>query len=164
MGRRGPSPEPTRLRVLKGETRPSQLNLQEPEPLPGDPIAPDDLSESAKVIWQRVMREFGHTGVIRAVDGDALRLYCEAMARYLRTSQLLDASGPIVKGHRGEMVKNPLHQLVRDNAQMVRAMAGELGLTPAARVGLRDQGDGRPARTKLQELREKRERRASRPA
>ena len=37
----------------------------------------------------------------------------------------------------GELVKNPLHQIVRDNALLVRALARELGLTPAARVGLR---------------------------
>jgi phage terminase small subunit len=33
-------------------------------------------------------------------------------------------------------VKNPLHQIVRDNAILLRAFARELGLTPSARTGL----------------------------
>jgi phage terminase small subunit len=42
-----------------------------------------------------------------------------------------------VRGARsGELVKNPLHQIVRDNAILQRAFARELGLTPSARTGL----------------------------
>jgi phage terminase small subunit len=42
-----------------------------------------------------------------------------------------------VKSRRtGELVKNPLHQIVRDNATLVRQLAGDLGLSPAARTSL----------------------------
>jgi phage terminase small subunit len=34
------------------------------------------------------------------------------------------------------LVKNPLHQIVRDNATLMLQLAGKLGLTPAARSGL----------------------------
>jgi phage terminase small subunit len=40
-------------------------------------------------------------------------------------------------GRDGLLVKNPLHQIVRDNADAIKKYARELGLTPAARVGLR---------------------------
>jgi P27 family predicted phage terminase small subunit len=125
----------------------------------GELVAPpDDLSPEAGVIWHRVFREFGHTGVIRGVDGDVLRLYCETVVRYQKASALLDASGPLVKGARnGEVVKNPLHQIVRDNATMVRALAGELGMTPAARVGMRDANERQSsATTVLQRLQSRR--------
>ncbi len=41
------------------------------------------------------------------------------------------------------MVRNPLHQIVRDHRDAVRLFARELGLSPAARAGLRiDAGPG----------------------
>ena len=100
----------------------------------------------AKTVWRRVLREMGATGVITAVDADVLRIYCDSVARYLYAAGMLEASGPLITAggtgaRRGELVKNPLHQIVRDNAVLVRALARELGLTPAARVGLRGHGE-----------------------
>ena len=99
---------------------------------------PDDLSEAAATVWQRVLRAYGATGVITEADADGLRAYCEAVVRYVHAQKALEASGPLVRdAHRSGLVKNPLHQIVRDNADLMRAWARELGLTPAARVGLR---------------------------
>ena len=136
MGSRGPAPLPTRLKVLHGETRAARLNRNEPKPA-GRPRMPPDMSDEAKRVWRRVIRDFGATGVITAVDADALRTYCEAAVRYVQAARTLEASGPLVRGARsGELVKNPLHQIVRDNAILLRAFARELGLTPSARTGL----------------------------
>ena len=154
MGRRGPAPTPTALKILRGETRPSRINRDEPRPV-GDLVPmPSDMSSAAQAVWRRVLREFGHSGVIRGADGDVMRIYAETVARYEQASRLLDASGPLIKGARGgELVKNPLHQIVRDNADEVRQFARELGLTPAARVGLHDaNGRATPASTTLQRL------------
>jgi P27 family predicted phage terminase small subunit len=102
---------------------------------------PLDMSPTAKTIWRRVLREMGETGVIRAVDADVLRAYCEAVSRYSYAATTLEQAGPLITARgtgarRGELVKNPLHQIVRDDALLVRAFARELGLTPSARAGL----------------------------
>jgi P27 family predicted phage terminase small subunit len=98
---------------------------------------PDGMSAAAQAVWRRVLRDYGPTGVITNVDADGLRAYCEAVDRYTVAAQALAASGPLVRGARaGELIKNPLHQIVRDNADLMRAWARELGLSPAARVGL----------------------------
>jgi P27 family predicted phage terminase small subunit len=154
VGRRGPAPLPTKLRVLRGETRPSQVNRAEPEPRSGEPRMPDDLEPDAQAVWRRVLRDQA-PGVIRAVDGDTLRLYCEALVRYRQSEALLRQSGPLLvdRHHGGAPVKNPLHQIVRDNALLVRQLAGELGLTPASRVGLREAGDGGTSASTLAQLR-----------
>jgi len=165
MGRRGPAPTPTRLRVLRGETRPSQVNLAEPVPIQGLPVPPADLGPDALAVWVRILAAFGHTGVITGADTDTLRLYCEAMVRYQQAARLLDQSGPLSRGRRGaELVKNPLHQVVRDTATLVRALAGDLGLTPAARVGLRYAGTAPNPHGRLAELRERRVTRLNRTA
>jgi P27 family predicted phage terminase small subunit len=122
--------------MLRGETRPSRLNLREPMPSPDIPKMPADMAAEAKVVWRRVLRDMRHTGVIRAADTDVLRCYCESVARYEYAGRLLAQSGPLVRGQRGELVKNPLHQVVRDNADEIRGFARELGFTPTARAGL----------------------------
>jgi P27 family predicted phage terminase small subunit len=93
-------------------------------------------------VWERVIAALGSTGVLTSADKDVLRLYCDALARYLEAESMLSKTGPLIKGRAGEFVKNPLHQIVRDNADAVKKYARELGLTPAARVGLRGDIDG----------------------
>ena len=105
---------------------------------------PAGMSKDAQAVWRRVMRDYGHTGVITAADTDVFRAYCDAVARYEKAAQLLEDMGPLVRGaRRGELVKNPLHQVVRDNALLVRQYGRELGLTPSSRTGL----TGKPAGT-----------------
>jgi P27 family predicted phage terminase small subunit len=132
VGRRGPAPTPTKAKIAKGETRPSRLNALEPEPRDRAPRMPAAMSKEAKVVWRHVLREMP-AGVITAADAHVLRLYCEALARYNQAQALY--STPLVTT-RGQLVKNPLHQVIRDNADQVRVLARELGLSPAARVNL----------------------------
>jgi P27 family predicted phage terminase small subunit len=139
MGTRGPAPKPTRLRLLAGETRPSVVNYAEPIPAGGPLTPPVDLRPEAREVWERVVAALGPTGVLTSADKDLLRLYSEAFVRYQEAESMLSKTGPLLKGRDGNFVKNPLHQIVRDNADAVKKYARELGLTPAARVGLRSE-------------------------
>jgi len=97
---------------------------------------PTDMDPDAKAVWRRVIRDMRHTGVIRSADADVLRCYCEAVSRYAAAARLYSQTGPLTRRD-GNLVKNPLHQVARDNADEVRQFARELGLSPSARVGLR---------------------------
>jgi P27 family predicted phage terminase small subunit len=77
----------------------------------------------------------GHLGVIRGPDADILRCYCEAVSRYAQAARLYAGSGPLVRRD-GGLVKNPPHQVIRDDSDQIRLFARELGLSPPARVGL----------------------------
>jgi P27 family predicted phage terminase small subunit len=94
------------------------------------------MGDAAVRVWDRILGDFGHTGVIRRLDTDVLRIYCDAVVRYGEASRLLESSGPLIRGRDGALVRNPLNQVVRDQAKLVQSLAGELGLTPAARTGL----------------------------
>ena len=119
MGKRGPAPAPTKLKLIRG-ARPDRINEQEPSPEDHLPVPPADLAPAAAQVWMRVMAECGGSGVITAADTDVLRVYCEAVARYEEAAVALGRSGPLVKGARhGDLVKNPLHQIVRDDADLV---------------------------------------------
>jgi P27 family predicted phage terminase small subunit len=138
MGRRGPRPAPTELKLLRGERRPSRVNYRAPKPLRTLPAKPADLAPGAEPVWDLVTGELGPTGVLTALDGLVLRILAEAAARYQASATALAASGPLIRGARqGELIKNPLHQIVRDNATLVLMVARELGATPSARAGLR---------------------------
>ena len=136
MGRRGPAPLPTRVKLLHGETRPSRLNLSEPKPPASAPVMPADLAPAAAAVWERVMRDQA-PGVILAAHADTLRLYCEWVVRYESWSVHLARTGPLIKGARGrDLVRSPLVAMVRDAADQVRVLARELGLTPSSLSGV----------------------------
>jgi P27 family predicted phage terminase small subunit len=96
---------------------------------------PTDMDADAKAVWRRVISAMGKTGVIRLPDSDILRCYCEAVSRYAQAARLYAASGPLVRRD-GGLVKNPLHQVIRDDSDQIRLFARELGLSPSARAGL----------------------------
>jgi P27 family predicted phage terminase small subunit len=95
------------------------------------------MDEAGRRVWRRVLREMRGSAVILAADADILRCYCEAVAAYERDVPLLMRAGPLITGARGrELVRNPLHQIVRDDRDAIRLFARELGLSPAARASL----------------------------
>ena len=138
MGRRGPAPAPTRAKLLRGETRPSRVNYDEPKVAPDVPVKPSDLVPAAEPDWYRVILVLGPSRILTAADGDLVRLYAEALARYRQVALAYASSGPLIRGARGgELVKNPLASIVRDSATLVLSLARELGLSPSARSGIR---------------------------
>jgi P27 family predicted phage terminase small subunit len=136
LGRRGPAPLPTKVKILRGETRPSRVNYREPIPSSDAPKMPADMDTAAKAVWRRVISAMGQLGVIRVPDSDILRCYCEAVSRYAGASRPYAGSGPLVRRD-GGLVKNALHQVIRDDGEQIRLFARELGLSPSARAGLR---------------------------
>ncbi len=75
MGQRGPQPQPTAMRILKGETRPSQLNKTAKPQDP--PSLPSDLEPAVAGVWTRVMEATAHTAHIGQAHADIFRHYCE---------------------------------------------------------------------------------------
>jgi len=135
VGRRGPAREPDAVKLARGETRPSRLNGREPLPKRREPKMPEGMDPIARAAWQHVTREMRGSGVITAADAHVLRLYCEAFSRYREATKLYATSAPLLTD-RGHIVKNPLHQVVRDSSDQVRLLARELFLSPAARANM----------------------------
>ena len=107
MGQRGPAPQPVALKLLKGETRPSQLGKSPGPTTP--PAKPDDLTEGAAKVWDRLLGVTDHIGELHA---ETFRQFCE-------TAAAANAMRP--KGTK------EWRELVNVNRQLAR----ELCLTPA---------------------------------
>ena len=135
MGKRGPRPAPTSLKVLRGDT-PSRVNQRAPVPGAGDLDPPGWLRSEAVEVWQRLAPDLERRGVLTAWDVDALAILCDAIVQYRQASALVAHAGVIIKGRRDGAVKNPALQIVRDTAQTIRAYCQEFGLTPSARSGV----------------------------
>ncbi len=75
MGQRGKAPAPVALKVLKGETRPSRLNIA-PKPV-DPPTRPDDLDPAVAAVWDRVLEATAHTAHIGQSHAETFRHYCE---------------------------------------------------------------------------------------
>jgi P27 family predicted phage terminase small subunit len=136
VGRRGPAPSPTALRVLKGD-RPYRINRAEPRPRDELPARPGWLSARAADEWDRVLPDLAAMGTAKAVDASGLAAYCEAVALMITLADVLAKSGPLIVGADGGVHKNPAVAQFRDAASQVRLWAREFGFTPAARQPLK---------------------------
>lgn len=137
MGRRGPAPKPTALRVLHGEKR-YRINTAEPLPRNAPPERPDWLTAYAVEEWDRIFPDLEAMGVAKAVDAAGLAAYCEAVSELRRCTELLAKSRPLIRRAKdGELVPNPLFRLRQRAADSVRVWAREFGFTPASRQPLK---------------------------
>jgi len=134
MGARGPARTPTAIRMLHGEERPSQLGRDEPRP-GGALRMPSGLPPEVRRVWRRVVAAQA-PGVLTAADAFLLEDFAFVAARLHRNSVLYAGMSPIVRGPRGQVVKNAIAQLVRDDSATMARLAAALGLSPASRVGL----------------------------
>jgi hypothetical protein len=114
MGQRGPAPEPARLKLLRGETRPSQVKRGAS---PQDPPNKPDLSPAAEEVWDRILAATADSSHIGQPHVEVFRQFCE-------TAATLNAMQP--KGSK------EWRELVLVNLRLAR----ELCLTPATGTAL----------------------------
>jgi P27 family predicted phage terminase small subunit len=141
MARPGPAPTPTHLKIIRG-TRPDRINKAEPKPTATEPKCPTWLDSNGKKVWRRVAKQLKDMGLLFEADQDVIVAYVQAVITHQAASVVVQNEGIVVPGRRDEFVKNPALQVVRDSATLVRMLAGELGLTPAARARLKATDDG----------------------
>lgn len=143
MGRRGPSPKPTALRILQGNPGKTKLNSAEPQP----PVAPEALSPpawlvpEAKEAWTRLRPDLPWLSL---ADVDLFAAYCASYARWREAEAFLELNG-LTQDIRDDGVKGkpgpvkcvqqwPQVAIAKQSLLMMCKIGGELGLSPAART------------------------------
>ena len=138
MGRRGPAPEPTDLRILRGNRGRRRIIGQEPAPLQKLPKeAPDFLDENAKAEYSRILPDLEAAGLGTRLDLAAVATYCCAFARYTQAEKALAEAGSVLTTPTGIKYPHPLLKVLRLAAQQMRPLLADLGLMPAARSRIR---------------------------
>jgi P27 family predicted phage terminase small subunit len=140
MGARGTKPKPTALKVLHGD-RPDRINHEEPLPPEGEITPPEELSDDARKVWDRLAPGLIGTGVLTAWDVDAFRITCEALARYHQATKLVNGSALLVQGPSG-FQPNPALKVQRDAEVTFAQYGARFGLTPSDRTQLKVDAPG----------------------
>ena len=129
----GRKKKPTLLKLVTGNPGRRPINPREPEPAPGEFIAPDWLDEEGRKKWADVLN---NCRWITPVDADTLALYCDSYSHYLK-AQRLSIKTPVVKTPEGKLSKNPAWTARNEAFQQMRSAGSELSLSPSARSGIR---------------------------
>jgi P27 family predicted phage terminase small subunit len=150
MGRRGPAPKPTAVRLLHGD-RKDRINLDEPMPSLGSVECPEWLSADAKSIWTGLAPDLHRQGLLTGWDVEAFANFCDAAARRRRAAAHLEAEGEVVSlpaMDHGRVVgtrvaPNPWAAILVAADTQVQRYAARFGLTPSDRGQLRVDPVGR---------------------
>jgi len=135
VGRRGPAPQPTNIRLLHGNPSKRTFNKREPQPRRERPSCPRWLKGEARKEWQRVIPELDRLRLLTVVDRAALATYCQAWSRYVEAEAMLSKIGSILKAKDSDYFQiSPYATISKQNALLVKAFCQEFGLTPASRT------------------------------
>ena len=132
-GQSGRKPDPTSLKLLKGNPGKRPLNLHEPRPRVRLPQAPSHLGPEAKKEWRRLGRLLVSMGVMTEADAGALALLCTSWARWIEAEEQLRRYGIVIKSPSGYPIQSPYLSIARQAMAEVRSLLSEFGLTPASR-------------------------------
>lgn len=137
----GRRPQPTSLKVLRGNPSKTPLNPNEAQPPRATEdfdTPPPELAEDpvACAEWRRVAPILRVCGLVSPVERGSLMALCQQWSRYLEAHRKVRELGMIVKKPSGLPVVNP-YMGVSDHAlaQCLRLWQ-ELGLTPSSRSRL----------------------------
>lgn len=131
MGRRGPPPEPTALKLLKGNPGKRAINRDEPKLEPADATVPRGLTGRARAVWKEYAPALITAGVLKASDTPVFRTYCELVAEVEKYTKLCTKMGPENATRLGYPKR--LDTLRKQQ----REYSAVLGLNPSARSALK---------------------------
>ena len=148
MARKGPAPQPTRLKLLKGNPGKHPLKKREPEPATVVPSVPRglELDETAQEQWDDLSRILSDMTVLTEADGLVPAALCQTFSRWAAALKQLQRSGLLyTTGRTGYVQQNPLLGIVNTCLAQINQMSRELGLTPGARSNIKTtDGPARP--------------------
>jgi P27 family predicted phage terminase small subunit len=130
---RGRRPKPTRLKVLTGNPGKRPLNEGEPRPEIAIPDCPEELGETARREWNRLVGELASLKLLTNFDRAALAAYRGAYALWAQATEAIQKYGVMIKSPSGYPVQSPYVSVANRQAEIVMRRASEFGFTPASR-------------------------------
>jgi P27 family predicted phage terminase small subunit len=127
MGERGPVPKGYARRRNQRYSSGTSVMVERPP-------MPRTLPAEAKAEWHRVVPVLEDIGLVATIDRGVLIRYCQAWSDWIEFARLLEKSGKLIRGQKGNLVRNPVWMMKRDAEQTIADLARQLGLTPAARM------------------------------
>lgn len=136
----GRRPQPTALKVLRGNPSKTRLNANEPVPPSGEVVKPTGLSAGAEVVWERLSPICLAMRTLTPADVTVFASLCEAQAVLERASAMLATPGQV----------DAATKLQREFLPIVRPYYALFGLEPVsrARISVPKPKDAEPQESK----------------
>jgi len=152
VGKRGPAPAPTPLKLLRGvdKKNPSRINKSDPQPAAGEVTPPAWLPERARKVWTRLAPDLKRKGVLTPWDVDAFADLCALIVINAEALADVDENGASCTTLVGvtrdgtevyDLKRNPAWQVARESTALIVTLGGRFGLNPSDRSQLKI-GDG----------------------
>jgi P27 family predicted phage terminase small subunit len=131
MGRRGPAPKPTRLRVLEGNRSHRPLPVGEPKPRPFLPRPPAYLRGEARTYFQQQARRLYDLRMLTELDVQTLVMAAKLWQRWLQAEESVERSLQASS----RLIRSKV-LIAAKYAGLYSRLASEFGMSPASRVRL----------------------------
>jgi P27 family predicted phage terminase small subunit len=134
----GRRPQPTALKLLRGNPGKRPLNQNEPQPEPvGEsfdvPPAALDGDAVAAAEWARLAPMLRRAGMVTEAERTSLVALCQQWSRYLKAQGNVMQVGMVVMGKNGQPFVNPYLGVADKALTHCCKLWSELGLTPSSR-------------------------------
>jgi P27 family predicted phage terminase small subunit len=141
MGKRGPRPEPTIIKMAKGNPGKRPLNKSEPKPPSDDITPPEWVTGVARSKWDEVVPKLIGMGVMTNADIDTIARYCTMHEQYVKYLEQVRRGLDVLvirdeKGKVKYMQSTPAATMLMKLAASMLRIEQEFGLTPSARSGI----------------------------
>ena len=142
MGARGPMPEPTAVRIAKGNPGKRRLGDKEPIPPSGQAEPPPWMQPDAREIWDRLAPIAAAMKTLTIADADTFARYCTWLAKWIALDRFIriDMGGKpwFYRMDEKERItyvgEFPQASELRQISKILLLMEREFGLTPAGRT------------------------------
>lgn len=139
MGKRGPKPLPTAIRLARGTYRPDRAAFNEPI-ASGRPKAPAMLKGNPDALkeFRRLVKELSALGILGSVDANALARYSVLWVRWRQAEEMLKKTGDTLvirdaEGRVKHVLPSPHVSIARSLSEQLGRLEGEFGMTPSSR-------------------------------
>lgn len=139
MGKRGPRPAPTRIKLARGTLKQPRKN--EPVPPADGIVMPPHLGPVAAARWAQLLPMLQAVKVMTRADVESLARYCDTYEWWLAVRAKLKQEGdtyPILNdgGQIKYLAQRPEVSIAHKLAVQLRQLEQDFGLNPSARTAL----------------------------
>lgn len=129
----GRKPQPTALKILRGNPGKRPLPKDEPQPAPGIPECPEHLDSVARLEWERIVPELHSLGIMAHIYRAAIAAYCQAYSRWQAAEGVIATEGlTTMNPETGCVRTHPAVQIAKESMRLVKEFAVEFGLTASS--------------------------------
>jgi len=144
---KGRKPEPTVLRVLRGNPGRRPINPAEPKHGALARTCPAAVADpAARAEWRRVVAILSERGHVTTVDRAVLMGYCVKFGQWVTLEREAAGLPFVVRSPKGYPLQNPVLGMAHRAFELMLKAAAELGITPSSRARVVAQAiEARPA-------------------